>query len=65
MQGAARIGKGCSQISGDNFAMLELPGGRQGAALSDGMGSGEEACRESTLVIELLEDCLLYTSRCV
>ena len=58
MQGAARIGKGCSQISGDNFAMLELPGGRQGAALSDGMGSGEEACRESTLVIELLEELL-------
>lgn len=58
MQGAARIGKGCSQISGDNFAMLELPGGRQGAVLSDGMGSGEEACRESTLVIELLEELL-------
>ena len=58
LQGAARIGKGCSQISGDNFAMMELPGGRQAAALSDGMGSGEEACRESTLVIELLEELL-------
>ena len=58
MQGSARIGKGCSQISGDNFAMMEMPGGRQGVALSDGMGSGEEACRESTLVIELLEELL-------
>ncbi len=58
MQGAAKIGKGCSRISGDNFAMMELTGGRQGAALSDGMGSGEEACRESTLVIELLEELL-------
>lgn len=58
MQGTARIGKGCSQISGDNFAMMELPGGRQAVALSDGMGSGEEACRESTLVIELLEELL-------
>ena len=58
MQGTARIGKGCSQISGDNFAMLELSGGRQAVALSDGMGSGEEACRESTLVIELLEELL-------
>ena len=38
--------------------MLELPGGRQGVALSDGMGSGEKACRESTLVIELLEELL-------
>lgn len=58
MQGVAKIGKGCNQISGDNFAMLELPGGRQGVALSDGMGSGEKACKESTLVIELLEELL-------
>lgn len=58
LQGAARIGKGCSRISGDNFSMLDLPGGRRGAALSDGMGSGETACRESTLVIELLEELL-------
>ena len=56
MQGIARIGKGCARISGDNFALIESPGGRQVAALSDGMGSGEEACRESTLVIELLEE---------
>ncbi|MRM87833.1 serine/threonine protein phosphatase [Faecalicatena contorta] len=58
LQGVARIGKGCSQISGDNFMMMELSGGRQGVALSDGMGSGEKACRESTLVIELLEELL-------
>ena len=58
MQGSARIGKGCSRISGDNFTMMEMSGGRQGVALSDGMGSGEEACRESTMVIELLEELL-------
>jgi stage II sporulation protein E len=58
LQGVARIGKGCNQISGDNFTMLELPGGKQGVALSDGMGSGEKACKESTLVIELLEELL-------
>lgn len=58
LQGVARIGKGCSQISGDNFMTIDLPGGRQGVALSDGMGSGEKACRESTLVIELLEELL-------
>lgn len=58
MQGTARIGKGCSRISGDNFALLDMPGGRQAAILSDGMGAGEEACRESTMVIELLEELL-------
>lgn len=58
LQGVARIGKGCCKISGDNFTMMDLPGGRQSAALSDGMGSGERACKESTLVIELLEELL-------
>jgi stage II sporulation protein E len=38
--------------------MLNLPRGRLAAALSDGMGSGEKACQESTLVIELLEELL-------
>lgn len=56
MHGTARIGKDCAQISGDNFTLMELPGGRCAAALSDGMGSGEDASRESTLVIELLEE---------
>ena len=56
MQGTARIGKGCANISGDNFSMMDMSGGRRGIVLSDGMGSGEEACRESTLVIELLEE---------
>ena len=58
MQGMAKIGKGCSRISGDSFALLDLPGGRQAAILSDGMGAGEDACRESTMVIELLEELL-------
>ena len=58
LQGTARIGKGCARISGDNFTLMEIPGGRQVAALCDGMGSGEEACKESTMVIELLEELL-------
>lgn len=37
---------------------VDLPGGKQVVALSDGMGSGEKACRESTLVVELLEELL-------
>lgn len=59
MQGVARIGKDCQKISGDSFAMLPLPGGKEAAILSDGMGTGEEALRESAMVIEMLEELLL------
>lgn len=38
--------------------MTELPGGKQGIALSDGMGSGEDAFRESSMVVEMLEELL-------
>ncbi|MDD2978592.1 MAG: SpoIIE family protein phosphatase [Hespellia sp.] len=58
MQGIARIGKGCEKISGDSFSMISLPGAREMVILSDGMGSGARACRESTMVIELLEELL-------
>ena len=58
LQGIARIGKGLEQISGDTFLMKDLPGGRKGIALSDGMGSGEEAFRDSTMVVEMLEELL-------
>lgn len=58
LQGVARIGKGCEKISGDSFSMLELPGGKQGIILSDGMGAGEEAFRESMMVVEVLEELL-------
>ena len=44
LQGVAKIGKGCEKISGDTFLMTDLPEGKKGIALSDGMGSGEEAC---------------------
>lgn len=58
LQGVAKIGKGCSKISGDNFSMLELPGGKQGAILSDGMGAGQNAFRESAMVVDVLEELL-------
>lgn len=58
LQGVAKIGKGCANISGDSFSMMELPAGRQAVALSDGMGSGEEAFRESAMVVEMLEELL-------
>jgi len=58
MSGVARIGKGCRKISGDSFSMIELAGKKQGVILSDGMGAGESARRESTMVVELLEELL-------
>ena len=58
IQGVAKIGKGSEQISGDTFLTSDLPGGRKGVALSDGMGSGERAFRESTMVVEMLEELL-------
>ena len=58
LQGVAKIGKGCEKISGDNFSMLELPGGKHGVILSDGMGAGQAAYRESAMVVEVLEELL-------
>lgn len=58
MQGIARIGKGCEKISGDNYSVLEYENGKCCMILSDGMGSGEQACRDSTLAVETLEDLL-------
>ncbi len=58
LQGVARIAKGCNQISGDNFSLLELAGGKQGVILSDGMGAGQVAFRESAMVVEVLEELL-------
>lgn len=58
LQGVAKIGKGCSKISGDNFSLLELPGGKQAAILSDGMGAGQAAFQESAMVVEVLEELL-------
>lgn len=58
LQGVARIGKDCDMVSGDTFLMTNLPGGKKGIALSDGMGSGEDAFKESTMVVEMLEELL-------
>ncbi len=58
MSGVARIGKGCRKISGDSFSMIELAGKKQGLILSDGMGAGESARKESTMVVEMLEELL-------
>lgn len=58
LHGVARVGKDCDKVSGDTFLMTNLPGGKKGIALSDGMGSGEDAFKESTMVVEMLEELL-------
>ena len=55
VQGIARQKKDGAQISGDNFSFLELESGATVLGLSDGMGSGSTACKESELVLDLVE----------
>lgn len=42
-------------VSGDNYSFLEMDGSQMTVMLSDGMGTGDRACKESALVLELLE----------
>ena len=53
--GIARAVKEGSDVSGDNYSAMELPGGRYLLCLSDGMGSGRLAASESEAVVELAE----------
>lgn len=55
VQGIARQKKDGAQISGDNFSFLELERGEMVLGLSDGMGSGSTACKESEMVLDLVE----------
>ena len=55
LTGVARKSKEGEVVSGDNFSFLELETGQMAMILSDGMGSGESANRESEEVVELLE----------
>ena len=43
------------QVSGDNFSFQMLDNGCCVMAVSDGMGSGYAACKESEMVIDLIE----------
>ncbi len=58
IHGSARVVKDEEKISGDNFAFMEMGTGRALMSLSDGMGSGFDAYRDSEMVIELLEELL-------
>ncbi|MCI8515434.1 MAG: SpoIIE family protein phosphatase [Hungatella sp.] len=67
MWGAARASKSDETVSGDNFTCSCHVPGQAVISLSDGMGSGEEAARESRRVVELAEQLLAagYTPRAV
>ena len=55
LTGAAKAVRETEKISGDNYSFCETGEGRMITILSDGMGSGEEACEESEKVIEMTE----------
>lgn len=55
LTGVAKAVKETEKISGDNYSFCEMEQGRTLAILSDGMGSGEKACKESEKVIEMME----------
>lgn len=53
--GYAKVTKEGEEVSGDNYLMREFGDGTFIAAIADGMGSGEEACRDSENVLSLIE----------
>lgn len=55
LTGFAKAVKETEKISGDSYSFYEADTGRLLVLLSDGVGSGEEACRESGRVIEMME----------
>lgn len=55
MVGVSAKKKNGSSISGDNFTMFTTENGRYYLCLSDGMGSGGQASKESELVVDLLQ----------
>ena len=57
--GAALQTKAGSSVSGDSWQMMNLAPGKTAVVLSDGMGSGEEAKRQSRTTVKLLEQLLL------
>ena len=56
--GISRVVKENETVSGDNFAILHSEVGKKTILLSDGTGSGGQACRESSRVLDLMEKML-------
>ena len=55
MYGVAKLTREKEKVSGDNYICRQEEEGRFVMCLSDGMGSGMEASKESEIVVELLE----------
>lgn len=55
LTGVARATKEGEAFSGDNYTLRDYNGGTFVCAISDGMGSGISACKDSQQLIELLE----------
>ena len=55
LTGVAKAVKETEKISGDNYAFFETVTGNLTVVLSDGMGSGDKACSDSTMVVELMQ----------
>lgn len=58
LTGVAKATKEGEIFSGDNYTLKEYNGGNFVCAISDGMGSGVSACKDSQQLIELLEKLL-------
>lgn len=58
LTGVAKAVKENEVMSGDNYSFMEIGNGSFLSAISDGMGSGEKACRDSGMVVDLLEKLL-------
>lgn len=55
LSAVARAVKENEKISGDNFSIEEYNQNQVIAMISDGMGSGEQACHDSRCVVEFME----------
>lgn len=51
----AKAVKETEKVSGDNYSFFETNSGYYMAILSDGMGSGEKACADSEIVVDMAE----------
>lgn len=56
--GAAQMARAEEEVSGDSFGFFQLKEGKQVVIVSDGMGYGEKAQKESQVTISLLEKLL-------
>ncbi len=55
LSGYAKAVKETEKVSGDNYSFFETGSGYYMAILSDGMGSGEKACADSEMVVDMAE----------